>query len=146
MKLPFKNSLLITLLISLIGCSESSETNKAPTINDILKKQALDQLNSKSYGPGALCDKIINPTLDNVVYGTATSGYGKTRFPAITANYKGTCIKTYTGDQEPISQFHVVLAFDELGDKLRCVKVASKKVVSEVASGCSFKQNSPPST
>ena len=71
----------------------------------------------------------------------ADAGYGgSTRFPAIFANYEGTCIQPLTGNQKSISEWYVILALDELGGKTRCLKVAGKPAVSSVAQDCSFRK------
>jgi hypothetical protein len=121
----------------------SASSNPAATQDQAghkkLRALALSLLDSD--GPASFCDKIIKPHLKNVVYGTADAGFGgSTRFPAIFANYEGTCVKSMTGDQESISKWYVILAYDELGGMMRCLKVAGKPVVSSIAQDCSFKK------
>ena len=133
---------MISLCLVLISCggpSDSTANNKAPTVHDKLRAEALAQLNSKRYGPGAICDKIVDPSLSSIVYGTAVPAGGTTRFPAIVANYRGVCVKQYTGDRAPLDEWHVILALDELGEKVRCLKLGGQSTVNASVQSCDFK-------
>lgn len=141
------------LVLATVGCTQEADGGSTPQqrttstngdpIHAKLDSLALAQLNSQSYGPGALCDKIVDPALANKTYGTATAGKGgNTRFPAIVANYSGTCISKMSGEREGISEWWVILSYDADVDKVRCLKVAGKAAIDEMTQdySCGFKR------
>jgi len=119
------------------------------TTNKSLEAQAtnlLDQFAEDPNNLGFFCDKVTNRSLKNMVFGTATSGQGKTRFPAMTADFSGTCIKRTTGDRDTefVNKFSVIFAMDDEAGMLRCYKVVgSKKDLDDLKASCSFNPNSP---
>jgi|ERR1039458_7442124 hypothetical protein len=109
----------------------------APSPNKDLDNAALGILQDSEVGLAGLCDKIYDQSLHQVVYGTIAAG--STRLPAIKAQYEFMCVNPVDGSREQKSSFWVVLGNDTLSDKYRCVKVAGKDVVDEVAAQCDFK-------
>jgi len=87
---------------------------------------------------GMLCDRIFDEQLNNVTYGSLSSG-GKTRFPAILANYDYRCVNPVAGDVERNTQFWVVFGHDKVGGKYRCFTSAKRSVVERAATGCDFR-------
>jgi len=116
-----------------VAASQSVE----PSQNQVLDNAALGLLQNGDVGLGSLCDKIYDQSLHRVVYGTIAAG--STRLPAIKAQYEFMCVNPVDGSREQNSSFWIVLGDDTLSDKFRCVKIAGKDVVDEVAAQCDFK-------
>lgn len=106
-----------------------------------LESQALAKLDS--IGLDFFCSKVIDRKLTNVSIGTSAGGKsGTARFPAIKANYSGTCIEVLNGDRdkEMVKQFWVFFALDDEADTLRCYKISNdKEDLDTHAAECKFK-------
>ena len=106
-----------------------------------LEAQAMSKMDT--FGLDFFCSKVIDKGVTNVSTGTATGGNGGTaRFPAIKANYTGTCISQLNGDRdtEMVSNYWVFFSMDDEGDILRCYKIlGDEKEIDMHAAGCDFK-------
>jgi zinc ribbon protein len=83
------------------------------------------------------CDKVLDEQLTDIEYGTIAAG--SARLPAMKANYLYTCISSIDGERQRQTVFWVVVGIDEEANMYRCVKVAGRPVVDEIANQCGFR-------
>jgi len=82
------------------------------------------------------CDQVFDERLSAIEFGTIAAG--SARVPAIRANYLYTCLSATDGARKRMTDFWVVLGIDAEASTYRCVKVAARPVVDEVANQCGF--------
>ena len=107
-----------------------------------LEKQAIAKMDEMGWD--FFCSKVMDKDVTNVTIGTATAGNGGTlRFPAIKANYTGTCISVLNGERDTklVSEFWIFFALDAEADTLRCYQIGKKDAVDKLAKQCEFKPN-----
>ncbi len=126
-------------LINVIYFNDADSDQTSSSIQTELEGQALAKMDS--FGLDFFCSKVIDRDLKNVTIGTATGG-STTRFPAIKANYSGTCIKALGGDRDKkmVSEFWIFFALDSEAGKMRCYSIDNRKErIDKHAAECEFK-------
>jgi len=135
---------LATVSFTLFSGDEGGSKGTGGSQSSSLEAQAIAKMDT--IGLDFFCSKVTDKGVTNVSVGTATGGNGGTmRFPAIKANYTGTCIEQLNGDRdtELVSKFWVFFSLDDEGGQLRCYKVTGdEKEIDEQAAQCNFKPDS----
>ena len=122
---------------------EESPEAKVRLYLDTLAMRELEAYASDPDQLGYLCDKVTNLNLVNKRYGLAAGSNGSVPFfPAIIADFDGTCIKVMNGerDHEFVGKFGIAFAADIEAGRLRCHKISTTDGVEEHIRNCQFRE------
>ena len=81
-----------------------------------------------------LCDRIEQPDLESIRRGKITiistaAGKVDPPMPAIVARITGTCVIESLRKREPIQNFWITMAYDEVFKTFRCVKIGDESLI-----------------